>query len=135
MAATTSIPSNSFFCFECHFGTKKAAIRQLDAGIDPNSRGALGDTLLFAACRAGKVGVVVLLLERGADPNEPDHYGTTPLMLAARTKKWTIVKLLCDSERIDATRSDITGKTALDYAKSSGNLDIIRAIKKLLPAQ
>ncbi|KAL4425316.1 hypothetical protein ABPG75_009332 [Micractinium tetrahymenae] len=56
----------------------------LEAGVDPNARGAGGETPLFRALYQKSAPCVVALLAAGADPNAAADDGSTPLAVAAR---------------------------------------------------
>ena len=71
--------------------------------------------------------VAKLLLKAGADPNlraGPDLNAQTPLHLAAKFKKKEIAVILLEAGG-DVNQKDNDGKTPLDYAKSTGDSDLL----------
>lgn len=75
-----------------------AARRLLEAGADPNTRTAAGETPLHLAARAGNLDILPLLVERGAAVDARDNEGRTPLAAAAASPECSdgVVKFLLD---------------------------------------
>jgi ankyrin repeat protein len=94
----------------------------LSQGLDPNSTGPNGQTILMAASRLGQLDVVKVLLTRKANPNRQSPQGDTALMLASLGGHLEVVKLLFSS----GARLDTSGWNALHYAAYGGSPEIIR---------
>ena len=72
--------------------------RLLDAGADPNTTMAEGDTALMTAARTGKVDAVRVLLRRGAQVNAQEKWkGQTALMWAAAANNAASVEALVEA--------------------------------------
>jgi ankyrin repeat protein len=83
----------------------------LNAGADPNSSDATGETSLMMAARVGQPDIVKALLDKGAPVDARDPaYHQTPLMLAARAGHTDIARLLIE-RRADVNAQTRTGKT------------------------
>ena len=55
----------------------------VDAGGNPNFKDANEQTIMFYACRDGKINLVKYLLENGCKLDEEDLYGQTPIFYVA----------------------------------------------------
>jgi len=86
-----------------------------------------GATALHWAIRSGSVDATLLLLDKGANPDTQTDQGMTPLMLAVRENDRYLVEELLRANP-DLSRSDYTGRTALDWARTSRD----RSIESLL---
>jgi ankyrin repeat protein len=110
--------------------------RQLDEGLDPNSR-VDGEYLLTQAISDGNLEKVKLLLDRGASVTPPDFsvdYGliSLPLYLAVKKGDTESFRLLLAhgvdmSANLDP-REGIHNNTLLDYAASGGSVEILQKI-------
>ena len=70
----------------------------LDAGADPNTTSADGETVLMTAARTGRVEAARALLVRGANVNAAETWmGETALMWAAAEGHAAMVKLLAEA--------------------------------------
>ena len=70
-----------------------------------------------------------LLLEHDADPNAPQEGGFTPLHAAAQNGDMqTIQTLLFHGADVDIKSAE--GKSPLDYARESKNLEAIELLRK-----
>ena len=86
-------------------------------------------TTLHAAALWGNVGAVKLLLERKADVHSTNHsHGVTPLHLAAYNDHQSIVQLLI-SAGADRNVGDRRRRTAADWAKRRGHLELASMLK------
>jgi ankyrin repeat protein len=94
----------------------------LAQGLDPNSTGPNGQTILMAASRLGQLDVVKVLLARKANPNRQSPQGDTALMLASLAGHLEVVKVLFAS----GARLDTGGWNALHYAAYGGSPEIVR---------
>jgi len=97
----------------------------LDIGAEVNAAASNGWTALYFAAAKGYGEIVSLLLSKGADPDVADIYGWTPLMRAVEGQRRRVVRLLLEWEAIDVTASNQRGATAVHWAASSGNEEVI----------
>jgi ankyrin repeat protein len=125
--------------------------------VDLEARARNGDTALMIAAYKGNVGAVKALIEKEVEVNRTGwtalHYaaatgndeivrilldesayidaaspnGTTPIMMAARGGHILTVKLLLD-EGADVTLKNGAGMTALDFARTAGQNDIVEGL-------
>jgi len=72
-------------------GELEMVLKQLNTGIDINTRGNLGETPLITAARLGHKQIVNYLLQKGADPEIKDFDGITALFLAIRNRNTAII--------------------------------------------
>ncbi|MGE5638912.1 MAG: ankyrin repeat domain-containing protein [Clostridia bacterium] len=102
-------------------GDAAATAQYVSQGLDPNSTGPNGQTILMAAARLGRLDVVKTLLSLKADPNRRSAQGDTALMMASLGGHLDIVKTLFAS----GARMDTSGWNALHYAAYSGSHEIV----------
>jgi ankyrin repeat protein len=102
----------------------------LEAGADPGSANADGETALMVAARTGKTDAVNLLLARGANPNVKEGWrGQTALMwAAAEGHVATIAALVARGADLKA-RSN-AGFTALLFAAREGRIAAVETLLK-----
>lgn len=99
----------------------------VDAGCDVNrlSTGKnSGNTPLMIAAWHGRDEFVKMLISAGACLNQQDSNGFTPLIKACLRGHPTTAKILLDNKKTDIDIRDRNGKTALDQAYDSGNIEI-----------
>lgn len=100
----------------------------LKKGLDPNltTNGGTGEPLLMLAMRNNSGKVIDLLLEQPAvNIDRPNALGETPLMIAVFTKNNKLAQKLIQK----GAKVNNPGKwSALHYAASAGNTDIIRTL-------
>ena len=104
----------------------------LNQGFDINEmRTDQGRTLLHGSANRGTVKAVKWLLQNGADPNELDEGGRTPLHVCAERNTFTsVVKLLIDAgSKLNA--KDLSGKTALDYARENNRAKVVKYLASI----
>jgi hypothetical protein len=85
------------------------------------------NTALYDAIRLRDRAAARASLRRGADPNAPwagGMRGGTPLAWAVGERDPKMIRLLLE-HRADPRRRDADGRTALDYARSSGDPALI----------
>lgn len=107
-----------------------------ERGADPNVADSEGGVPLAEAVIGAAVNpeIVKMLIEKGANVNHQENNGATPLIYVASNnqtspeKRQSVVKMLLDAGA-DAKLKDKKGNTALDWAKKSGNKDLIDLLK------
>ncbi len=118
----------------------------LDRGAKIEAKDNIGSTALTVAASNGHTSIVKSLLDRGADIEARDHSGRTALLSACRfiegakynsnTKGYKsgiiqTIELLC-SRRAGISVKDDLGKSSLRYAKQVDDLEIRRALVRVL---
>jgi hypothetical protein len=105
-------------------GEVRLTMRLLSNGVDVDTRTRDGETALGAAAAAGDIRIARLLMERGANINSRTTISReTPLTMAAQMNRLEMVGLLLD-HGADAGARDVTGRTALDWARVNRNPDM-----------
>ncbi|KAF5598211.1 ankyrin repeat [Fusarium pseudocircinatum] len=104
--------------------------RELEKGIDPNTRDFLGYTPLHLACQTGEVSMATLLVRNGADVNARTRNASTPLHYAARDGHLRVVELLitlgAESNVIDAA-----GMIPAMWAALEGWEDVLKYLLRI----
>ena len=93
-----------------------------------DERGSSGHTALTAAAARGHVEIMKLLLEGGADIDKTGVRKEVPIIIAAREGHYEAVKLLIEKDAY-LEDTDLTGRTALDWARESRNRDLIQLLE------
>jgi ankyrin repeat protein len=101
----------------------------LELGASPNPRGRF--PVLALAAFQGQLNTARVLLEHGADPNAKGQQDATPLMMAAAAPRPDpdLVRLLLD-HGADISAHDRVGRTALDWALTQGDTQIVRLLRQ-----
>ncbi len=100
----------------------------LDRNAEVDSMDRQGNTPLCHAVENNSVECAERLLIAGANPNQSaGYYGGTVLHRSIMHKSIPIAKLLLD-HGADPNRQDVSGKTALHAAITSGKLEIVEAV-------
>ena len=105
----------------------KMAQKLVNAGCDINCGSSgknFGNTPLMIAAWHGRDDFVGLFIESGACLNQQDSNGFTPLIKACIKGHHTTAKILLSNSKTDIDIRDREGKTALDWAYSSDNLEL-----------
>ena len=100
-------------------------------GIDVNAPGCqyrLCFNPMWGAAYGGYDDEIRFLLDRGADVNGKTNWGTNALMVAAAKGHESTVRLLL-SKGADV-HANIDGKTALTFAKDTGNFQIVELLRQ-----
>src|SRR5262249_8283754 len=84
--------------------------------------------LLSAACANRDLGSVQGLLQRGVSPNEPNADEILPLVTAVKAGSTQIVRYLLQHGADPSLRSG--QRTALDYARDTGDWEMIQLLEK-----
>ncbi|KAL2784524.1 ankyrin repeat-containing domain protein [Aspergillus keveii] len=106
-------------------GDPEGVITALRLGVNSNTRGPEGFTLLHVAAELNNIGLVRLLLELGADTTVIAQ-GQLPILLATLKSHADIVKFLLDS-RVDVNCiSPDAANTVLFAACSTGNFELVK---------
>lgn len=106
-------------------GDVKTVEEMLDAGVDPNTKGPNGMSLLEISADNGSDDVAEKLLQRGARPEESENSAFSALHLGAASfhpGAGRVVDLITDRQ-MDINRPDESGKSALIKAIESSRLE------------
>ena len=100
----------------------------LDAGANPNTRIATGETPIMTCASSGNVDAVRLLIARGADVNmkEPSQKQDA-LMWAAAERHPNVVRLLVEAGANPQAHTK-NGFTALHFAARENDLESVRQL-------
>ncbi|HDR9483270.1 ankyrin [Burkholderia aenigmatica] len=96
--------------------------------IDPNQRGAVGDTVLHLTARTGAIEDMKVLIDAGADVNIAGDLGNTPLHQAAMIDQFASVEFLLKCGAKTHLKNEFD-QTPLDVAELNENAKIIRLLK------
>ena len=111
----------------------KMAEKLIKAGCDVNCLSAgknFGNTPLMIAAWHGRDDFVRLFIDAGACLNQQDSNGFTPLIKACHEGHPSTAKILLSKAKTDADIRDREGKTALDWAYLSDNLELKNLFKE-----
>ena len=98
-------------------------------GIDKDDRDINGVTPLHLACRYGFLHIVQYLIEKQGANKEAktkDMFKYTPLLFACANNHIEIVIYLVDKAKANIDAADGMGNTALHFASSQGNSDMVK---------
>lgn len=117
-------------------GREDLVQKLLERGANPNIADSEGGIALAEACIGASVNpeIVKMLVDKGADINKQEKNGAPPLIyIASNTdatgdRRQAIVKILLGAGANKFVK-DKTGKTALDWAKKSGNKDVLEMVR------
>lgn len=111
----------------------KMAEKLIKAGCDINCQSTgknFGNTPLMIAAWHGRDDFVKLFIEAGACLNQQDSNGFTPLIKACYQSHPPTAKILLSNKRTDVDIRDREGKTALDWAYLSDNVELKNLFKE-----
>ncbi len=94
-----------------------------------DDRGAQERTALTVAAARGDVDIMKLLLEAGADIDKTGMRKEVPIIIAAREGHVGAVKLLIEKGAY-LEDTDLTGRTALDWARQRRNPELLRVLEE-----
>ena len=112
----------------------------IEKGADINKANKFGITPFWGLCAMGDFELVHLLITKGANINFTGRmqerspgkqqfvYGVTPLMISVKNGYLDITNLLLKNGA-DIKLKDSLGRSALDYARLTGNPDMIKIFK------
>jgi len=100
----------------------------LELGADVNAKGSNGWTSVMIAAAKGQDKTLLWLLQQGANANTPDVYGFSPLMRASDNGHAHAVQLLLSLGDVDVNWQDEVNNTALHYAVSADQIDIVQLL-------
>jgi uncharacterized protein len=108
-------------------GDEASVARELEHGIDVNTRSPDGTSALHWAVYSDNARLVERLVEAGADVNATNDFGSTPLGEAAVASDLAVVKALLDAGAdVDAPGKD--GQTALMVIARGNNVEAARLL-------
>jgi ankyrin repeat protein len=99
---------------------------------NPNIQNRQGETALSLAAQLGWTEGAELLLSRGAGVDVPNQRGETPLIFAVHRRDMAMVSLLLRGGANPNRKDNMSGYSALDYARQDGRS---AAIVKMLEAK
>jgi ankyrin repeat protein len=102
----------------------------LKAGARPNDKPRRGDdrTALTRAVEIGNAAMVRVLLEAGADPDLPGTQNEPAIIKAANLGHVAVMRALLDA-KVNMEATDMTGRTALESARRSGQNRIVAMLE------
>ena len=111
-------------------GNREAARLLLERGADAKAVTGGGVTALHEAAKRGDAEIVRTLLDQGAPVNRKDFEGNTPLLVAAASDAWNgeVVRALL-AKGADVKVNGAGGRTALGWAKTKGETEIVKILK------
>jgi len=119
-------------------GDVAALSSMLDAGADPDSRDAHGQTALMLAAHAGHRDAVHTLVDAGAELDHSAKFGLTATMLAVVAGHEAVARLLAeagaDLRALGSGAPGFARKTAADLARDGGREDLALALDPGPPA-
>lgn len=98
-------------------------------GARVDDRGAQQRTALTVAAAYGNVEIMEHLLNAGADPDRTGTRKEVPIIIAARAGHLEAVKLLIEKGAY-LEDTDLTGRTALDWARHGRNPRLIQLLEQ-----
>ena len=113
--------------YAASWGDLETARLLVEAGAHVNAKDSGDQTPLHRAVAGKNSEIVRLLLSNKADVNAADEDGTTPLMSAVRSGQWPSAAMLLASGG-DPNKKDEKGKSARDYAREEGNLEMMQLL-------
>jgi ankyrin repeat protein len=110
-------------------------------GVNLNARGSFGETALMMASYWGHKDIVELLLKENVDVNLQDNGGATALMMAV-VEKEDLYSITGGGNRLETVSMllaagalcnirDNDNKTALDYARETGNKNVVALLERI----
>jgi ankyrin repeat protein len=97
---------------------------------DVNQKNWAGDSPLQIIVRLGDIAAIHLLIEHGANVNDVGEMNATALHYAVMKNNIHVIDILL-GYGADPYIKDINGRTPIDWAITSGNNEIVSALKKV----
>ena len=91
-------------------------LKLLHEGVDINTQGLDGGTVLHLAIDMGYDNIACFLVRHGADPDLPSTDGTTPMSMAVSMGIETMLRVFATVGNADIFRQDEDGLSYLDQA-------------------
>lgn len=108
-------------------------MKELSFKKEDFSKGDYVSKFLLAAYE-GNIEFIDFCLLQGFSPNLVNEKGITPLMVSSWKGKERTVRFLLE-HRADPSVKDEEGNTAMDYAESGGNENILFLLKANMPEE
>ncbi len=99
-------------------------------GIDINATDRYGLTPLHLCAEYENYSVAEILLQKGAVVDPVDKYGNTPLWVAVFNEDYKLAQLLI-SYGANKDNKNLNNKSPLDFAKQTGNEDMINILSQV----
>ncbi|XP_008413491.1 cyclin-dependent kinase 4 inhibitor D [Poecilia reticulata] len=107
-------------------GSSKVARLLLEKGAEPNVQDKHGIAPVHDAAQTGFLETLQVLVEHGASVNIQDQNGALPIHIAIREGHRDVVEFL--APRSDLKHANVSGQTAIDVARSLGELDMMNSL-------
>jgi len=104
----------------------------LEHGANPNLSDEGGACPIHLASEIGDEDVIDLLISYGASVHVRDNEGESAVFYAIRGSHLSVITKLVDVYKIDILSRNEDGETAVDYAKSLGDVVIYRCVESLV---
>jgi ankyrin repeat protein len=115
-----------------HTSSMEIVARLLDAGCDMLHASMFGITPFMNAVLSGRMDVVKMFLDHGCDDwATHDVSGRRCIHIAAGAGSVQVLNMVIAKEKEFAKTTDCIGHDALDYAASTGQVDMIRPLRDL----
>lgn len=130
------IPGLEPALFDAAKAGEAETVRQLlSKGVNPDARGAMGESPLHVACMRGHMKVAEALIRCRADVNAEDQDRWTPLHVAAAYGHLDLVRLLIQHESDVNADRHVTGMRPYDMARTREVAAALRAAANWLPQE
>ena len=107
---------------------EKAVIELLERGADVAATDKKGNTAMHWGCGKGVVTTVTLLIDANTSAEVANDRGTTPLMKSVQSGQISLTQKLVRDVKVDLTKQDAAGDTALHMAIACGWLIVVKEL-------